>query len=166
MKILIDSVNEWNLKTVMQIEQSSFSTQEAAAPTAMKERQQQLGDTFLGAFAANRLVGFIVGPAISNRYLNDDLFQHVVPNPTATVAPFQAVLSLAVASPYRGQKIGSQLLSALAERATIAGRQGITLTCLPSLISFYQKNGFHDEGIAASQHAGEVWHNLFLPLTD
>lgn len=101
MKILLDSVNEWNLKTVMEIERSSFSLSEAASISAMKQRQHQIPETFLGAFVNFKLVGFIVGPAISRRYLTDDLFSSVTKNFSANQAPYQAVLSLAVAPAYR-----------------------------------------------------------------
>ncbi|MFT9051588.1 GNAT family N-acetyltransferase [Liquorilactobacillus nagelii] len=164
MKILLDSVNEWNLKTVMEIERSSFSLSEAASISAMKQRQHQIPETFLGAFVNFKLVGFIVGPAISRRYLTDDLFSSVTKNFSANQAPYQAVLSLAVAPAYRKKGIASQLLQAIIAQAQDAGRQGVTLTCLPTLITFYQKNGFQDEGIAESKHADETWHNLFLQL--
>lgn len=149
---------------IMQIEKKGFSSQEAASIQAMAERINLIPDTFLGAYLNEKLVGYVVGPAISERYLNDDLFAHVIANPGTMVAPYQSVLSLAVDPVFRGQGIGSQLLKALAQQAKMQQRKGITLTCRPKLVSFYQKNHFVDEGLSTSQHAAKQWHNMFLLL--
>lgn len=162
--VVFNSVKLIDLPTIMQIERKGFSSQEAASIQAMAERISLIPDTFLGAYLSGKLVGYIVGPAISQRYLSDDLFNHVIKNPAAALAPYQSVLSLAVDPAFRGQKIGSQLLKVLAQQAKIQQRQGIILTCLPQLVPFYQRNHYVDEGLSASQHAGEQWHNMFLPL--
>lgn len=39
-------------------------------------------------------------------------------------------------------------------------RDGISLTCHDDLISFYEMNGFKDEGESDSKHGGSLWYNM------
>ena len=71
---------------------------------------------------------------------------------------------MAVARPYRHHKIGTQLLTQLAQVARFQKRQAITLTCLADLIPFYEVNGYINEGLSASQHADEKWYNMVKNL--
>nr|WP_282564738.1 GNAT family N-acetyltransferase [Liquorilactobacillus sicerae] len=153
-----------DLAAIMRIENKDFSAAEAASPQAMAERIKIIPETFLGAYLGEKLLGYLVGPAIRQRYLSDDLYQRVTVNLPTAQAPYQAVLSLAVAPIFQNQGIGSQLLKTLAQQAKRQRRRGLTLTCLTKLVVFYQKNDFIDEGISSSKHAGEQWHNMFLTL--
>lgn len=129
----------------------------------MKERIEVISDTFLIAETANEeICGYIVGPAITERYLSDDLFEKTIPNPAN--AAFQSVLSLAVHEKFRGLGIASQLLTELARVSAGQKRSAITLTCLAELIPFYERNHYRNEGKSNSAHAGETWYNLVCEL--
>lgn len=152
-----------DLPHIMQIERAGFTAAEAASEAAMAERIRTINDTFIVARdASGTVIGFIVAAIISERYLHDELFAKSVPNPPH--GGYCAILSLAVAPEQRGQGIAGQLLQALIATCRIARRDGVTLTCLDALIPFYEKNGFTNEGISASQHAGEQWFNLVQDL--
>lgn len=146
----------------MTIEQAGFTPDEAATQAAMQARIQAYPDTFIVAVVESHLAGYVVGPAIKARYLADDLFEQAVANPLD--APYQAVLSLAVAMNMRNHGVGAALLQQLATVATAQKRQAITLTCLARLVPFYEANGYVNEGESESTHAGEVWYNLVKPL--
>ncbi|GHP13084.1 N-acetyltransferase [Lentilactobacillus fungorum] len=150
------------LPEIMAIERSGFSSTEAATEAAMRDRIQLYPDTFITAVSDGQLAGYIVGPSFNQRYLTDDLFEHAQPNNPAD--PYQTVLSLVVAPTFQGQGIASQLLAELAKVAKHQHRQAITLTCLNQLVPFYERNGYVNEGISASNHAGEVWLNMVRPL--
>lgn len=62
------------------------------------------------------------------------------------------------------QLIGRQLLAKLTQVAQLQKRTALTLTCLSRLIPFYEHVGFHNDGLAASTHAGEVWFNMSKPV--
>lgn len=150
------------LPEIMAIETSGFSPAEAATETAMAQRIKEYPDTFIVAKADHQIVGYIVGPASHQRYIDDDLFEHAQPNdPTAA---YQTVLSLVVHPDFRGHGIASQLLEELKRVATAQNRQAITLTCLKDLIGFYERNGYRNEGVSDSSHAHEVWYNMVLML--
>lgn len=151
-----------DLDQIMAIETVGFSADEAATRIAMQERIKNIPETFIVAKSGPNVLGYIVGPTFSQRYLTDDLFEHTPKNQATD--PYQTVLSLAVAESAQGKGIASQLLSELAMTARAAHRQAITLTCLTHLITFYEQNGYRNEGVSASDHAGEKWYNLVYPL--
>ncbi|MGT2718511.1 GNAT family N-acetyltransferase [Streptococcus oricebi] len=147
-----------DLEEIILIEQENFSVEEAASPQAMKERLEKIADTFLVAEFSDQIVGYIVGPVIEARHLTDDLFEEVVENPET--AGFIAVQSLSVRADYKGQGLGTLLLAALKELAVKNERQGISLTCHDYLISYYEMNGFVNEGLSQSLHGGATWYDL------
>ncbi|MEX2803515.1 GNAT family N-acetyltransferase [Streptococcus sp. H31] len=156
--LLIRQVKEEDLADIVRIEQENFSPEEAADFQTIKERFSCIKDTFLIAEIAGKIAGYIEGPVIEQRYLTDDLFHKVKPNPLQ--GGFIAVTSLSVASDFQRQGVGTALLAALKDLAVAHKRLGITLTCHSHLISYYEMNGFTDEGESASQHGGSVWYNL------
>lgn len=103
-------------------------------------------------------LGYIVGPASTERFISDDLFETSVPN--STQAPYQTILSLVAAPDKQKMGLAGQLLQKLAIVAKQQGRQLITLTCLEKLVPFYKKHGYQVDGVSASKHAGEVWYNM------
>jgi ribosomal protein S18 acetylase RimI-like enzyme len=151
-----------DLPAIMAIERAGFTPNEAASTESMRERIELIPDSFIVATADEQVRGYIVGPAIAERYLYDELFDHLTAN-DATAA-YLGVLSLAVAPDTQGQGIGGQLLTAFADRARVQGRRGITLTCLKRLVPFYEAHAYVNEGVADSAHAGETWYNLVREL--
>lgn len=151
-----------DLAAIMAIEQQGFTPAEAASKDAMAERIRLIPDSFVVATENEKVVGYIVGPAISARYLTDDLFEHLTANDSG--APYLSVLSLAVAPNDRGAGIGTKLLGEFACRAHAAGRRGVTLTRLERLVPYYEAHDFKNEGQAESTHAGEVWYNMVQEL--
>lgn len=159
MSIIFRKAKNTDLEAIMIIERQSFSPAEAASQQAMAERIAQINDSFIVAVnEENTILGYVVGPVISERYLYDALFETTVKNPQT--GGYQSILSLAVAKKYQKVGIASQLLEELAAVSKERKRIGITLTCLASLVPFYEKNGFQLEGLSDSQHAGEVWYNM------
>lgn len=162
MTLKFRSAQPADLTQIMRIENAGFTPDEAATQTAMQARIAQYPDTFIVAEENDQVLGYIVGPAIDQRYLADDLFVDAQPNPES--AKYQSVLSLAVSPTAQHRRLGSQLLAQLKTVATSQHRQAITLTCLKRLVPFYEANGYVNEGVSASSHAGEVWYNLVLNL--
>ena len=64
-------LSDW--EEILAIEQLNFPSAEAASSEVLKERIEQIPDTFLLAELHGQLAGYIVGPAIQTRYLTDDL---------------------------------------------------------------------------------------------
>lgn len=164
MTITINPAQPQDLGQIMTIEKAGFTPAEAATEASMAERIRLISDTFLVAKDGDTVLGYIVGPAFDQRYLTDALFEKSTPN--SPTDRYQTVLSLAVGPDHQQGGLGSQLLTALAQVARQQHRQAITLTCLQRLVPFYERNGYVNEGVSASAHAGETWYNLVLPLAD
>jgi ribosomal protein S18 acetylase RimI-like enzyme len=158
------SVTIDDLKTVIEIENEGFTPEEAATPEAFEIRIKAIPDTFLIAedIETNRIVGFIDGPVVGKRYITDDLFDTVVPNPKT--GGHQSVLGVAVRTDERKRGIGSALVKELIRVSLEAERDTITLTCRDILIDFYTNIGFKNEGVSESTHGGYVWYNMIYEL--
>ncbi|MBW1605870.1 GNAT family N-acetyltransferase [Lactobacillus sp. Sy-1] len=147
-----------DLNALMEIERAGFSPAEASTVEAMQSRIANVPDTFIVAQRADQIVGFVVGAAYNQRYLNDSLYEKSIPNQPDD--QYQTILSIAVAPSERGNGIASELLNQIQLVAERAGRKAITLTCLERLIPFYERNGYVNEGESSSSHANEVWYNM------
>ncbi|WP_057824261.1 GNAT family N-acetyltransferase [Lentilactobacillus sunkii] len=164
MELHFESAQMDELQQIMLIEHAGFSEEEAATRTAMRDRIKLYPETFVVAkVPTGQLVGYVVGPAFDQRYLTDDLYAQSHPNHPED--PYQTVLSLAVDPDFQHHGIASQLLTKFAKVAKAQGRSAVTLTCLETLVSFYENNGYKNEGVSASSHADETWYNMVLPLT-
>ncbi|CAM3218874.1 GNAT family N-acetyltransferase [Lactiplantibacillus plajomi] len=154
----ITPVKLTDLPQIMAIEKAGFSSAEAGTEAAYRERIAKLGETFLVARDRAVVLGFIVGPATGARYIADEMFTTTPTN--LERGGHQLVFTLAVSPLARHQRVGSQLLAALEADARAKGRLSMSLTCLERLVPFYERNGFVNQGVAESQHAGETWYNL------
>ena len=148
--------SDW--EKIFAIEQLNFPAAEAVGAEVLKERIERISDTFLLAELHGQLAGYIVGPAVQERYLTDDLFSKVRSNPSA--GSFIAVQRLSVHPDFQRQGVGTLLLAALKETAVQQNRQGISLTCHNELIPYYEMNGFVHEGISDSTHGGAAWSDM------
>lgn len=149
-------LSDW--EEILAIEQLNFPAAEAASSEVLKERIEQIPDTFLLAELHGELAGYIVGPAVQARYLTDDLFSKVGAN--SPEGGFIAVQSLSVHPDFQRQGVGTLLLAALKETAVHQHRQGISLLCPDELVAYYEMNGFIHEGITDSSHASAVWSHM------
>lgn len=160
--IQVRQVAEQDLPQVAAIERAGFNEAEAAGIAQFRERFEKIPDTFLVATDQDQVVGFIVGPAVKEQFVTDEMYEHTPHN--LPRGGHQMVLSIAVSPAYRGQGIGTLLLNELAQVAKAAGRATISLTSLAKNVPFYQHNGFAKVGVSNSEHAGEVWYDLVKKL--
>ncbi len=160
--ITISQVKLSDLPAVLRIERLGFSAEEAGTEQDFYDRIQTIPETFLIARYGQQIVGFIVGPAVSDQYVSDEMYKNTPSN--LKEGGHQLVLSIATDPAYRGHGIGSQLLAALEKVARAAGRKTISLDSLSDKIPFYEKNGFQNKGVSASSHADETWYNMVKVL--
>lgn len=154
----ITPVKMSDLPQIMAIEKAGFSADEAGSEAAYQERITKLPDTFLVARDEAVILGFIVGPAVPQRYIEDAMYDQTPTN--LERGGHQLVFTVAVSPLARKQHVGSQLLTALENDARAKSRTSMALTCLERLVPFYEANGYTNQGVADSSHAGETWYNL------
>lgn len=158
----ITPVSPADLDQILAIERAGFTPAEAGSRAQYAARIDNLRADFLVARQAGQVAGFVVGPATEEAVIADWMYKAA----TTSLARggHQMILTIAVAPNFRGQGVGSRLLAAFEDHARQKGRQSVALTCLADRIPFYEKNGYRNQGQAASTHAGETWYNLIKPL--
>ncbi len=160
--MIIESATLADLPEILRIEHLGFTDAEAGTEAQYRDRIIKLPDTFLVGRQDDHLVGFVVGPATKEAYVEDWMYEATPDN--LTTGGHQIVFTIAIDPDYRGHGLGTTLLAALEQVARQQQRATISLTSLQRNVPFYEKNGFKNMGIAASSHADEVWYNLVKPL--
>lgn len=160
----ITKVTLKDLPEIVRIENLGFTPEEAGTKEQYQDRIEKLQDTFLVARINEQVVGFVVGPAVKEKFVEDWMYENTPKNlPTGGN---QIIFTIAVDPNFRGHSIGSKLLKAMEDNAKKAQRDSISLTSLEKNLPFYLKNGFKNLGVADSEHAGETWYNLVKELND
>ena len=142
--MIIRRVTMDDLEEVVNLESAAFKMTKEQTKNDMMGRIENYPDTFLVAREDGKVIGHIFGPAFNKRYIEDELYFENHPNQKDD--RYQMVLSLAVLPEYRKQGVATKLIEAMTQEARKQNRQAISLTCLPKLIKFYEKRGFHNEG--------------------
>lgn len=142
--MIIRRVTMDDLEEVVNLESAEFKMTKEQTKNDMMGRIENYPDTFLVAQEDGKVIGHIFGPAFNKRYIEDELYFENHPNQKDD--RYQMVLSLAVLPEYRKQGVATKLIEAMTQEARKQNRQAISLTCLPKLIKFYEKRGFHNEG--------------------
>lgn len=142
--MIIRRVTMDDLEEVVNLESAAFKMTKEQTKNDMMGRIENYPDTFLVAQEDGKVIGHIFGPAFNKRYIEDELYFENHPNQKDD--RYQMVLSLAVLPEYRKQGVATKLIEAMTQEARKQNRQAISLTCLPKLIKFYEKSGFHNEG--------------------
>ena len=142
--MIIRRVTMDDLEEVVNLESAAFKMTKEQTKNDMMGRIENYPDTFLVAQEDGKVIGHIFGPAFNKRYIEDELYFENHPNQKDD--RYQMVLSLAVLPEYRKQGVATKLIEAMTQEARKQNRQAISLTCLPKLIKYYEKRGFHNEG--------------------
>jgi len=153
-----------DLPEIVRIENLGFTPEEAGTKEQYQDRIEKLQDTFLVARIDGQVAGFVVGPAVKEKFVEDWMYENTPKN--LLTGGNQIIFTIAVDPKFRGRSIGSKLLKAMEDNAREAQRDSISLTSLEKNLPFYLKNGFKNLGVADSEHAGETWYNLVKELND
>ena len=106
------------------------------------------------------ILGYIEGPVVPHRYLQDQSFTEEIKDHSHKEGGYISVTCLSIAKKAQTLGLGKKLLTALKEVALKHEREGINLTCHDYLIGYYEKHGFVNEGKSKSQFAGEEWYDM------
>lgn len=144
------------------IESACFPWEQAASREAIRDRIAAYTDHFLVGELDGEIIGFVMGPAIRQEYIADEMFGDTSCHDEES--PWQSVFSLAVHPDWQGRGYGRDLLNALIARSRQEGRRGVTLTCLEQKLEYYESFGFENRGVSKSVHGGAVWYDMVLLL--
>lgn len=156
----IRAVRPEDLDRCAAIEAACFPWEQAASRDAIRERIAAYTDHFLVGQLNGEIIGFIMGPAIRQEVIADEMFGDTSCHSEENL--WQAVFSLAVHPDWQGRGYGRDLLDALIAQARREGRRGVTLTCLERKLGYYGSFGFENRGVSKSVHGGAVWYDMVL----
>lgn len=135
-----------------------FSPAEAASKEAIRERMKTFQENFFVAEADGKVIGFINGGTTDKQNLPDEMYHDAgLHKPDGD---YQTVFGLNVLPPYRHQGIAGRLLDHMSDISKKRGKKGVILTCKEHLLGFYGSHGFHNYGVADSEHGGAVWYDM------
>ena len=141
-----------DLDEMLAIEEVNFSSEEVLSRQSLEESIRKTADTFLVARDENQLVGYILGALVSGSY-------------TQTSGNFE-IKRLAIHSDHRRQGLGTLLLANLKQVAVELDYQGIFLQSPDELLSYFEMNGFVEEGVPENHYGSGsgwdlIWANPF-----
>ena len=149
-----------DLDRILEIELENFSLEEAIPRSVFEAHLCEIQTSFLVAEKEGRILGYIEGPVVPHRHLQDQSFTEEVEDHSHRSGGYISVTCLSIAKEAQDLGVGKRLLTALKEVAVEQEREGINLTCHDYLIPYYEKHGFVNEGISQSNFAGETWYDM------
>lgn len=157
----IRTVTAADLDAVTALEAACFPPAEAATREAFAYRIETFPERFFVAERQGRIIGLVNGCASDLPAIDDRLFEPQGHDPQGKN---QMVFGLAVHPDCRNNGIAAALLRRLVDFAREQGMNQVILTCKQEKIPYYQKFGFQNRGVSASEHGGAVWYDMVLPL--
>ena len=130
----------------------------------IEERIRDHADTFLLACLDNQVVAYISGTEFATSSLSRRIKE--MANGEAISDRNFIIDALSVRPDYQGQGFGTLLLAASKEVALQQNRPGIYLLCKDELLSYFEMNGFMEQGMVDVGVGNEVdflmwWRNPF-----
>ena len=157
----IRTVTAADLDAVTALEAACFPPAEAATREAFAYRIETFPERFFVAERQGRIIGLVNGCASELPAVDDRLF---APQGHDPEGKNQMVFGLAVHPDCRNNGIAAALLRRLIDFAREQDMNQVILTCKQEKIPYYQKFGFQNRGVSASEHGGAVWYDMVLPL--
>ena len=149
-----------DLDQILEIELENFSLEEAIPRAVFEAHLREIQTSFLVAEKEGHILGYIEGPVVPHRHLQDQSFTEDIKDHSHRPGGYISVTCLSIAKEAQALGVGKRLLGALKEVALEHEREGINLTCHDYLIPYYEKNGFVNEGVSQSSFAGESWYDM------
>lgn len=149
-----------DLDAVASVEAECFPPAEAAARESFADRLRHYPRHFWLMFDGEKLVAFVDGMVSDKDDLTDDMYEDASLH--SERGAWQMVFGVNTIPAYRRQGCAGTLLQCVIKDAEKQGRRGVVLTCKDSLVHYYAKFGFVNEGVSESVHGGAVWYKMRL----
>lgn len=149
-----------DLDTVTELEQRCFPYAEAADRNAFELRLSNFPEYFWVTEKNGQVLSMINGMTTNAKELCDEMYESA--ELYAPDGEWLMLFGVATHPEYRHKGLASQLMQRVIEETRDQGRCGIVLTCKESLIPFYQRLGYVNEGVSASVHGASVWYQMRL----
>lgn len=158
--ITIREVQPSDLESIWLIGESNSDSQDEISIEMIKERIRNHAGTFLLASLNEEIIGYIIGDELT-KFTQSDFEEAIL-----DTNDFITILDLVIHPDYQGQGFGTLLLGAMKEVTRQQNRPGIYLLCEDELLSYFEMNGFVEQGIVDGERSSEVaflmrWQNPY-----
>ena len=149
-----------DIDQIAAVEKECFPAAEAATKEEFEQRLSHYADHFWLMFDGDKLIAFVDGFVTDEEDLTDEMYAKAqLHNENGA---WQMIFGVATLPAYQKMGCASKLMEHVVEDVKAQGRKGIVLTCKESLIPFYEKFGYINEGKSMSKHGGAVWYDMRL----
>ena len=152
-----------DLDALAAIEAASYPKAEGASRNSIRARLEYFPDCFwLLENERGQILSFINGMLTRQADLVDDMYDH--PSLHETAGAWLMIFSVVTHPGHRGKGYAAQVMEQVIRDMSAQDRRGIVLTCKESLLPFYTRFGFVNEGLSTSTHGDVSWYQMRLTL--
>lgn len=150
-----------DLDDIASVESECFPVLEAATKEEFEQRIKYYGNHFWLMFDDDKLIAFVDGFVTDEADLTDDMYENAsMHNENGA---WQMIFGVNTLPEYRRCGCAKELIKKAILDARKQNRKGLVLTCKESLVPYYSRFGFVDEGITdKSTHGNVLWHQMRL----
>lgn len=160
-EIIIRQAEFTDLEQIAYVEASCFNSAEAATKEEFADRLKHYKNHFWLMFIDDKLIAFTDGFVTNSHDLTDEMYAKAQMHDEN--GSWQMIFGINTLPEYRRKGYAAQLVQKLVCQAKDQGRKGVVLTCKDSLVHYYEKFGFVNEGISRySTHGFAVWNQMRL----
>ena len=158
--MLIRTATIEDLDAVTTVEAECFPPSEAATRADFEHRLSHYGDHFWLMFDESKLIAFVDGMVTDAADLTDEMYERAELHKES--GAWQMIFGVNTIPEYRKHGYAGDLIKRAISDAKAQGRKGLVLTCKDTLIHYYAKFGFVNEGVSASVHGNVTWYQMRL----
>lgn len=149
-----------DLEAITAVEAECFPVEEAAKKEDFAKRLTVYPEHFWVLEQDGKIISFINGMVTSEATIRDEMFEDASLHEKAGM--WQAIFGVNTIPEYRKRGCAAKVMEQVIRDAKMQGRKGCILTCKKELIPYYEKFGYHNEGVSKSVHGGAVWYDMRL----
>ena len=150
-----------DLDDIASVEAECFPVLEAATKEEFEQRIKYYGNHFWLMFDNDKLIAFVDGFVTDEANLTDEMYENASMHDEN--GAWQMIFGVNTLPDYRRCGCAKELIKKAILDARKQNRKGLVLTCKESLVPYYSKFGFVDEGITdKSTHGNVLWHQMRL----
>lgn len=150
-----------DLDDIASVESECFPVLEAATKEEFEQRIKYYGNHFWLMFDDDKLIAFVDGFVTDEANLTDEMYENASMHDEN--GAWQMIFGVNTLPEYRRCGYAKELIKKAILDAREQNRKGLVLTCKESLVPYYSKFGFVDEGITdKSTHGNVLWHQMRL----
>lgn len=157
-KYIIRPAVESDTEKIAELERLCFPVEEAASNADFADRLKVYAEHFLLLELDGVLIAMINGMVTDEPDLKDEMYHNAgMHNENGK---WQLIFGLESHPNFRRQGYAAFLIEKFIEEAKKQNRFGLVLTCKETLVHYYEKFGFVNEGISCSEHGNVVWYQM------